>query len=325
MAEGFYAPQTIDLPFDLERVLRSLVRVPAQHQYAVVSTFETQQEKETFVPEQGAKTFLPEGVVLWHLALSRTDLDQIRDDPGLRLRPLLYEAVQAFRDVDRFPSQAIVPLQTAALGFFISPAGRILTNYHVVGEEIEAAGRMDGSDESLTCRYTAFEIPVVHNRDVSGWAPLEPMQLVRNPSRQDWKDGLDFALLQADVHPPAFLPLADRPPRLGEAVWIFGLPIRSGRPAERLNARGYDDADGSLRVSLGRVVEIQGDHNFITDADSFNGYSGGPVIGEDGSVLGINWNIYPHTEVDRRAVRFEGGSIHVMASALRKRLLSRGG
>jgi hypothetical protein len=296
MAEGFHVPHTTDLPFDLDPVLNALIRVPTHHQYALISIFESQHDKETFVPDQGSKSFLPEGVLLWHLALTRAGLQQVRDDPGVRLRPLLYEAVQAF----------------------VSGDGDLVTNYHVVGEEIEAAGRIAGSADPLVCRYTSFEVPVIHERQIRHWTPLDPVRLVRNPSRQDWHDGFDAALLRADVHPPAFLRLAKRAPRIGESVWVFGLPVRSARP----KSRSYEDADGTLRVSLGRVVEIQ-EHTFITDADSFNGYSGGPVLGADGAVLGINWNVYPHTEVDRRAVRFEGGSIHVMATAIMSRLQSR--
>lgn len=315
MAEGFHLPHATDLPFDVDHVLRALIRVPTHHQYALVSIFESQHDKETFVPDQGSRSFLPEGVVLWHLALTHADLVEILSDPGVRLRPLLYEAVQAFHDVETFPSQRIVPLQVAALGFFVSPNGDLVTNYHVVGEEIEAAGRTAGGDETLVCRYTSFEIPVIHEHQVLHWTPLDPVCLVRNPSRQDWHDGFDAALLRADICPPAFLRLAKRAPRVGESVWVFGLPVRSARP----KSRGYHDADGTLRVSLGTVVEIQ-DHTFITDADSFNGYSGGPVLGADGAVLGINWNVHPDTEVDRRAVQFEGGSIHVMATAIIDRL-----
>lgn len=319
LGEGFYRPDEADLPFDLERVLRSLVRVPARHQYAAVTVFETQQEKAAFLPEQGSKVFLPEGAVLWQLALTRADLDQIRAEPGLRLRPLLFEAVQAFEGVDLLPAQRIVPLQTAALGFFISPDGRFLTNYHVMGEEIEAAGRTGGSSTAHHCRFTSFEVPVVNDRRITAWEPLQSVNLLRNPSRQDWKDGFDAALLQANAVPSAFLTPSERRLVVGEEVWVFGLPVRSSRPRDRRQDLGYEDADGTLRVSRGRVIEIRR-HNFLTDADSFNGYSGGPVLDANGTVLGINWNVYPHTEVDRRAVFFDGGSIHVVAAAVMDRL-----
>lgn len=320
--EGFYRPEEIDLPFDLDPVLHALVRIPTLHQYAVVTIFESERDKKTFLPEQASRTFLPEGIVLWHLALTRDDLDQIRADRGLRLRPLLFEAVQALEGAETFPAQRIVPLRVAALGFFLSPDGYFLTNYHVMGEEIEAAGHTEGSSEPLTCRFTAFELPVVADRRITTWASIQPVHLLRHLSRQDWKAGFDAALLQAGKCPGAHLRLANRMPELGEEVWVFGLPVRSGRAVERRRACGYDDADGTLRVSRGRVTAIQGDHNFITDADSFNGYSGGPVLTQDGTVLGMNWNVYPATEVDRRAVRFEGGSIHVTAAAIVDRLLS---
>jgi hypothetical protein len=54
--EGFYRPEDIDLPFDLEPILRSLIRVPAQHQYAAVTVFASEQEKAIFLPEQSSRS-----------------------------------------------------------------------------------------------------------------------------------------------------------------------------------------------------------------------------------------------------------------------------
>jgi S1-C subfamily serine protease len=62
--------------------------------------------------------------------------------------------------------------------------------------------------------------------------------------------------------------------------------VRTQRSAERLQAVGYADADGSLRVSYGRVMELPSDHTFVSDSDGFSGNSGSPTLNREGEVLG---------------------------------------
>jgi len=316
--EGLFNPEQIVVPFDKERVLKSLVRI-RPHIYFAATVFERKEDAETFRPTK-EKTFLPEGVVLWHLVLTKADLHQIHTNMGLRLRPALFEVARAFEGVSTFPSQKIVPLEGAAVGFFISPKGLFLTNYHVMREEIEAANRTGGSSEEMLCRSTAFEVPIVKKDQIVGWRPLEGVKLIRNLSAQEWKKGYDAALLKVDIRPPAYLPLAHRQPRLGEEVWMFGFPVRTQRSPERLKAVGYEDADGSLRVSHGKVTKIPTDHNFISNADSFSGNSGSPTLARDGEVLGYAWDSHPEEEENRRAVIFQGGTIHVTIQSVAKKL-----
>lgn len=201
---------------------------------------------------------------------------------------------------------------SSAAGVFISADGHFLTNYHVVREEILAAGRDLGASEPLLCRFTSFEIPVIINDAILSWRPLKQVTLLQNVSATEWGEGIDVALLQAADPPQAFLPLSSAALRLGAPIWHFGFPFRTCRAAERLQSCGYRDADGSLRVSTGTVTEVR-PYNFISNADSFSGNSGGPALNADGEVVGLVWNVFPDTELDRRAHRFKGGTIYVSA------------
>jgi hypothetical protein len=316
--EGLFTLEQIELPFDRERVLKSLVRI-RPHIYFVATVFARKEEAEVFRPAH-PKTFLAEGATLWHVVLTTAELEMIRSNPGLRLKPGLFEIARAFEGVTAFPAQRIVRLEGAAVGFFISADGLFLTNYHVMREEIEAAGRTAGSRESLPCRYTSFEVPIVKKGKIQGWKPLRKVELVGNLSERDWQAGYDAALLRAPMKSPSYLPPAQRSPVLGEEIWSFGFPVRTQRRAECLQAVGYADADGSLRVSYGRVMELPSDHTFVSDSDGFSGNSGSPTLNREGEVLGYMWNVYPEAEENQRAVIFQGGTIHVQLEPVLKRL-----
>ena len=316
--EGLFTLEQIELPFDRERVLKSLVRI-RPHIYFVATVFERKEEAEIFRPAQ-AKSFVAEGATLWHVVLTTAELEMIRSNLGVRLKPGLFEIAHAFEGVTIFPAQRIVRLEGAAVGFFISADGLFLTNYHVMREEIEAAGRTAGSRESLPCRYTSFEVPIVKKGKIQGWKPLRKVELVSNLSERDWQEGYDAALLRAPSKPSGYLPIAQGSPVVGEEVWSFGFPVRTQRSPERLQAVGYADADGSLRVSHGRVTELPSDHTFVSDSDGFSGNSGSPTLNRAGEVLGYMWNVYPEAEENQRAVIFHGGTIHVQLGPVLERL-----
>ncbi len=316
--EGLFLLDHIELPFDRARVLKSLVRI-TPHIYFAAAVFEREEDAKAFRPPQ-EKTFLAEGAVLWHVALTKDQLEQIRAAPGLQLQPGYFEIANAFEGVTSFPSQRIVRLEGAAVGFFISPEGLFLTNYHVMREDIEAAGRTAGSADEFVCRFTSFEVPIVKRGRIMGWKPLKGVKLIRNLSAQEWQQGYDAALLRAPIKAQAYLPVAHRQPILGEEIWSFGFPVRTKRAPERLQSVGYPDADGSLRVSYGKITEIPSDHTFVSDSDGFNGNSGSPALTREGKVLGYAWNVYPEGEANRRAVVFEGGTIHITIGPVMEKL-----
>ncbi|MFO8060691.1 MAG: S46 family peptidase, partial [Bacillota bacterium] len=85
------------------------------------------------------------------------------------------------------------------------------------------------------------------------------------------------------------------------------------RNPERMRNLGYDDADTTLRIARGRVIERPNDYNFVVDADGLSGNSGGPVVNERGELVGIVHDVYPREEGRRRPCQFGGGLICVSA------------
>jgi hypothetical protein len=299
MGEGLFPLGALATPFDQAAVAAAVVRLEAPI-YFLATVFPDRTTLHAFAPpppdrptDGGRKVFLDEGAVLWYVGLTRADLARIAADPGAALQPALFEIVRGFAGVERFPAQRLLPLQGGAAGFCVAADGRVLTNYHVAREEIEAARRTGGSSEPIPCRYLR--------------TPAGPgLRLLANPPAAAWKAGHDWALLQlagAGLRP---LPLAERLPEPGEPVWSFGFPMRTAR-----NAAEYPDADGSLRVTRGTVTELRGPHLFVADLDGFSGNSGGPVVDRSGAVLGMVHNVEPPGELARRGTAFRGGMLCV--------------
>lgn len=317
--EGLFRPEQINVPFDKEHALRCLVRVRART-YFVITVYNTAQDVAAARLSNQKVYLSEEGITLWPIALDRFFLDRLQMDVGLRLLPAYYEMARAFEGVTKFPSQRIVPLEGAASGFFISSDGYFLTSYHVVREEIEAAGHTEAVGKPFACRYTSFEIPVVEDGRVTGYRPLKNVQLVRHVTADEFKAGLDAALLKADIRSPAYFDvdwsgvLADMP------VWTLGFPIRTRRDPQRLRLMNYADADGSMRIAHGRVQQLIGEVNFSSNVDGFSGSSGGPTVNQHGRVVGLVRGVYPEREESRRGVVFAGGQLHVDIRAVIKQL-----
>jgi S1-C subfamily serine protease len=151
-------------------------------------------------------------------------------------------------------------MERQGTGFFIDPLGRVLTTAHVV----------EGATGIVAITRTG--------RRFDAWV------LGADPHT-------DLALLAVegeDLPPP--LPLATRDARVGEWVMTIGTPLGLAFSA----SRGIVSATGRSDV----VWDPAGYADFIqTDAAINRGNSGGPLLGIDGSVLGVCAAIDP--EADR--------------------------
>lgn len=295
MSEGLFPVGELDTPFDQIAVARGVTRVVTPI-YFVATVFPDRAGLAAFQTPaadrptaSGRKVFLDEGVVLWYVSMTGTELEQMED----RLSPAYFEIARGFAGTASLPAQRVLRMEGGAAAFCVAADGTLLTNYHVAREEIEARRRTNGDHTAVPCRYLR--------------APAAPgLMLLANPSQVDWKVGRDWAILrlaEAGLRP---LPLAGRAPEVGEPVWSFGFPLRSAR-----RSPAYPDADGGLRVATGCVTGLRGDHLFTTDLDGFSGNSGGPVVDGSGAVLGLVQNVDPSAEQARRGTTYRGGMLCV--------------
>lgn len=189
-------------------------------------------------------------------------------------------------------------------GFLVDPSGTILTNRHVV-----RPWTVDDRVQPLL--RVGFE-PVFFRLTVTfpGRDPFT-VDATRAEVRQD---DVDVALLRADRILVADIPvlrLSDAEPRraLGRRVFVLGYPtglralLAKADPALARRLTAEPDADqtsiiaGLAAADAIRPLVTQGvladvtDANLVYDADTTSGGSGGPVLGDDGVVIGVNYAI----------------------------------
>jgi hypothetical protein len=181
------------------------------------------------------------------------------EDPNSPYEVGIADIVRSFKDVNTFPAERIVPLTGWANATFISRDGLLLTNYHVVREQIEALDRQGGCAGVAPAAYLRAEIPRVSGNGIVGWIPVHHLDLVSNLSAADWQSGMDGALLQMrDNLPHDYLEVRQTQANVGEPIWLYGFPCATHRAPASLQRLGYEDADQSLRVSIGNVTQLSG-------------------------------------------------------------------
>ena len=142
-------------------------------------------------------------------------------------------------------------------GIIVSDNGYILTNWHVAG------------DKYSSC-YVTLENGEIYNGNVV-WADTD----------------LDLAVVKINGVGLKYVTLGDSDNnKLGEEVWAIGNPI--GIEFQRTVTSG-------IISGLDRTIKIEDTNGEVymedliqTDASINSGNSGGPLINEDGEVIGIN-------------------------------------
>lgn len=290
MAEGYFHPANCPHPaLSKDQISGALVRVLPRTVLHLdwASSVEEARAKARNVSR-------PDGAECWYRYFTRDDALRIGDS-RFRMGMVQYEFARHLRSGGSLPAE--VALDGGGTGFAISSKGHVLTNFHLVTSEIgnhaREAGRVNVEARCRTLRVQ-FSRP-----DANGewrWVDADEVWLVSNPPEQraivDDGDNTgslqeDAALLRIVPCPSSHLLLARRAPMLLEPVWMAGFPLRSARAAAARARIGYEDADGTLRVSRGQVTHLDGDDYFTTDCDGSMGNSGSPVIDADGKVLGF--------------------------------------
>ncbi|MEW6405337.1 MAG: trypsin-like peptidase domain-containing protein [Chloroflexota bacterium] len=99
--------------------------------------------------------------------------------------------------------------------------------------------------------------------------------------------GTDLAVLKLDSASAASAEVTQTPARVGQLVLSLGRPSTSGIEASLGTVSAIN---GPVRTGRGGMLE-----KYIrTDTISFPGFSGGPLVAADGSVLGINTSGLAH-------------------------------
>jgi serine protease Do len=137
-------------------------------------------------------------------------------------------------------------------GFFISPDGYAVTNYHVV-------------DHANSVQVTADD-GTIYKAKVVGTDQKTDLALIKVDGKKDF----------------SFVKFADQPPRIGDWVVAVGNPFGLGGTvtAGIVSARGRDIGAGPY------------DDYVQIDAPINKGNSGGPAFDMNGNVIGVNTAIY---------------------------------
>ncbi len=140
-------------------------------------------------------------------------------------------------------------------GFFIDKRGYILTNYHVISSEVDP--EYEG--------YSRCYILLSENQDQK-----IPVKVV------SYDKLFDLALLKAEITPSyVFSTIDDEDMSAGQKITVIGSPVG----LENTVTAGIISTTGRRILQLGDAIQIDAPVNF--------GNSGGPVIGEDGRLVGL--------------------------------------
>lgn len=321
MPEGLYRPADIELPAPVRAALPAVVRVLTSIRFRV-TVHPSQAACEAARAAPGAYDVIYQASgVIWPVQLSAEDLLALRANALAALQPGRFEMLAATADLDLAELRAALTRTTdelagSASGFLVGHhAGRALiaTNHHVAREAIGRTGRTGGQRTFAPVAVPDLRVGVGAGSWASKHAGLvQDVHLVAGASHDDWKRGLDWALLGIPasaldgVQPLRLEPQA----QLGEAVWGLGFPVRS----RRLGRAGYLDADDTLRVSQGALTRREpgaGRVGWRADLDGLSGSSGSAVLNRSGAAVGIcrnhtHFDDPPTGPVDRRLIEYGG-------------------
>ena len=289
MAEGLFPPDRLPIPgLPAAELVAAMVRILPR----TLLRLDIADDAES-AAKLARNEDLPEGGEVWHRFFTEADKARV-DDPEFANAMVRHEFSAAVRAGASFP--VTVPLQGGGSGFAIDARGHVLSNYHLVTAEVAHYGREAGVlDAEVRCRSVSAQLAEPDGAGGFRWRDAGALFLVANPpaarALEPDATGLfhpreDTALLRVEPVPTAFLRLSRRDAAVGDAVWMAGFPLRTARREAARRALGYDDADGSLRVTHGRVTGSD-ERYFEADLDGSAGNSGSPILDATGRVVGM--------------------------------------
>ncbi len=169
-------------------------------------------------------------------------------------------------------------------GFFVHPDGIVLTNWHVVADQIEA--RIYGQETEITTEVLSLD--VVINSGQPNEVVVPAKIIARDRER-------DLALLQVKVRPAAWVPVTSPPePTLAQAVWLVGYPLGNmlGTDMDEGSTTSEEIPNPSASINRGMITSMRRDATgklkaLQIDAAVNPGNSGGPLFDNQGRVIGV--------------------------------------
>jgi S1-C subfamily serine protease len=288
--EGLFTPDQVHLTnLQRENLVAAMVRIRPKTRL-IIDVVDTQDQ----VSKLSRNESEADGTERWFRYFLRDDLARV-DDPEFRMGMVRWEFSELVRAGAKFPAETW--LDGGGSGFCISNTGLVLTNYHLVTGEVAYHKREAGVvNQEVLCRALQVEVAAQTGDGPWRWQPADRVYLVSNPPTNRAIDSQgagpaklkeDFALLRIEPTPLATLTLSTRAVTLGEELWMAGFPLRTARSEDAKRASRYEDADGTLRISSGKVTGIEGGDYFTSDVDGSMGNSGSAAIDREGLVVGM--------------------------------------
>jgi S1-C subfamily serine protease len=139
--------------------------------------------------------------------------------------------------------------------FFVDASGLLITNYHVIESEVSPS-------------YEGYSRMYIRMGDAAS---------ARIPARViGWDKALDLALIKTEYKSSYVFSVVDRvEPQVGDRILAIGSPVG----LEKTVTMGIVSATGRRLLQIGDVIQI--------DAAVNHGNSGGPVIDDEGRLVGI--------------------------------------
>ncbi len=147
------------------------------------------------------------------------------------------------------------PDRVLGSAFFVDASGLMITNYHVISSEVDP-------------KYKGTSRMFIRMGDAA--SPRIPARVI------GWDKALDLALIKTEIEPEYVFSLVDRViPSIGDTVLAIGSPVG----LEKTVTSGIVSALGRRYLQIGEVIQI--------DAAVNQGNSGGPVVDNEGRLVGI--------------------------------------
>jgi len=139
--------------------------------------------------------------------------------------------------------------------FFVDASGLLITNYHVIASEVDP-------------KYKGYSRMYIRMGDAT--SPRVPARVI------GWDKALDLALIKTEIESEYIFSIVDRViPHVGDTVLAIGSPVG----LEKTVTSGIVSALGRRIMQIGDVVQI--------DAAVNSGNSGGPVVDNEGRLVGV--------------------------------------